>query len=55
MHRPLPDCLALAFVDLNEPIHVVVAMNGPRDYILIVTVYRPTVEEWENDWRTRKR
>ena len=53
-HRFLPDCLVLAFVQSQEPIHVVVALNEPKDYILIVTVYRPNQEEWQNDWRTRK-
>jgi hypothetical protein len=38
----------------QEPIHVVVALNESLEYILIVTIYRPTSEEWHNDWRTRK-
>jgi len=54
LHRHLPDCLVLIFVSPDEPIHCVVALNEPRDYILIVTVYRPTAEEWKDDWRTRK-
>jgi Domain of unknown function (DUF4258) len=53
-HRYLPDCLVLTFMSAIEPIHAVVAINQPRDYILIVTVYRPKPEEWQNDWRTRK-
>jgi len=35
--------------------HAVVAIDEERDRILMVTVYLPTEEEWENDWRTRKR
>jgi len=54
MHRYLPDCLVLTFNALNEPIHAVVAINEPRGYILVVTVYRPTTQEWQDDWRTRK-
>ena len=54
LHRYLPDCLALAFISSDEPIHCVVAINEAYDYILIVTVYRPTEQEWEDDWRTRK-
>lgn len=53
-HRFLPDCLVLAFVSPQEPIHVVVALNELQDYILIVTVYRPNQEEWQDGWRTRK-
>lgn len=54
LHRFLPDCLTLSFDHAGQPLHSVVAVNQSRDYILIVTVYRPTAEEWENDWRTRK-
>ena len=54
LHRYLPDCLALANVFTDVPIHCVIAVNIPQDYILIVTVYRPTEQEWEDDWRTRK-
>lgn len=32
-HRYLPDCLTLAFVTPQEPIHVVIALNQPQDYI----------------------
>jgi hypothetical protein len=53
-HRYLPDCLVLAFSVEREPIHAVVATNEPKDYALVVTVYRPTAQEWQNDWRTRR-
>ncbi len=53
-HRYLPDCLVLFFKERDIPIHAVVAINESRDYILVVTVYRPTTQEWHNDWRTRK-
>ncbi|MFQ5595257.1 MAG: hypothetical protein ACE5HA_14015 [Anaerolineae bacterium] len=50
----MPDCLVLAFVSPEKPIHSVIAINESQDYILIVTVYQPTAQEWEDDWRTRK-
>jgi hypothetical protein len=53
-HRFLPDCLTLAFIVSGQPIHCVIGINEPQDYILIVTVYQPNAEEWEHDWRTRK-
>lgn len=52
--RPLPDCLVLGFID-EEPVHIVIAIDVDFDRILIVTVYRPMKERWENDWKTRKR
>lgn len=53
-HRYLPDCLVLTFKGRDIPIHAVVAINEPGDYVLVVTVYCPTAQEWHNDWRTRK-
>ena len=52
--RPLPDCLVLGFID-KDPVHIVVAIDVAFDRILIVTVYRPSTERWENDWKTRKK
>ena len=54
LYRYLPDCLILAFVSAGWPIHCVIALNEPQDYVLIVTIYQPDVEEWEDDWKTRK-
>lgn len=51
--RPLPDCLALGFIG-DEAVHSVVAIDRDFDRILIVTVYRPSTERWEDDWKTRK-
>jgi hypothetical protein len=53
--RPLPDCLILGLLAQGVVFHAVVAIDAPNDRLFIVTVYRPSVEEWENDWRTRKR
>ena len=52
-HRSLPDCLVLGWLTASEPLHAVVAIDQDKDRILIVTVYRPSEEEWEHDWRTR--
>ncbi len=54
VHRFLPDCLVLIFIPDNKPVHAVIAINESQDYILVVTVYRPTEKEWKSDWRTRK-
>jgi hypothetical protein len=57
LHRPLPDCLVLAWLTRTEPstpVHVAVAIHEGRDRILVVTVYDPADEEWEDDWKTRK-
>jgi len=55
LHRALPDCLVLGWLTRVEPLHAVVAIDLGRDRIFMVTVYRPSEEEWEDDWRTRKK
>jgi hypothetical protein len=50
-HRPLPDCLILAFISVDRPIHAVIAIDDPNDRIFIVTVYIPTDDRWEDEWR----
>ncbi len=51
--RPLPDYLLLGFIDADT-IHVVAAVDETFDRIVIITVYRPDIKRWENDWKTRK-
>jgi hypothetical protein len=53
-HRPLPDGLVLGQLPSTPPIHAVIAIDQARDRIFVVTVYRPSAERWEDDWRTRK-
>jgi hypothetical protein len=52
--RPLPDCLLLGFIE-TDPIHVVAAIDETFDRIVIITVYRPDIKRWENDWKRRKK
>lgn len=53
-HRPLPDCLVLAKLRNGQPLHAVIAVDIANDRILVITVYLPSAERWEHDWRTRK-
>jgi len=53
-HRPLPDCLVLGRLSDDQPVHAVIAVDIKSDRIFIVTVYLPSAERWNNDWRTRK-
>ena len=54
LHRPLPDCLVLGWLETGEPFHAVIAIDEGKDRLFVVTVYKPSPEEWEDDWRTRK-
>jgi hypothetical protein len=53
-HRPLPDCLVLGWLMSGEPVHAVIGVDMDKGRALIITVYRPSKGEWEDDWRTRK-
>jgi hypothetical protein len=53
-HRPLPDCLVLGWLETGEPIHAVIAIDEANDRLFVVTVYKPSAEEWKDDWRTRR-
>lgn len=54
-HRALPDCLVLAWLATGDPFHAVVAVDMANDRLFVVTVYRPGSEEWQDEWRIRKR
>jgi len=46
-------CLVLGTGDPGRPIHVVCA---PKDgYLAIITAYQPDANEWQTDWKTRRR
>jgi len=46
-------CLLLGRGDADRVLHVVCA---PRpDYLAIITTYLPSPDQWEPDWRTRRK
>lgn len=47
---PYPSCLIYNIS--NEPLHVVAAIYEQKCFI--ITAYRPSLEEFESDYRTRK-
>lgn len=49
-----PSCLIMGFSSRRRPLHVVCG-RVEEDEILIITAYEPNPDEWETDWRTRKR
>lgn len=38
----------------HDPFHVLFAADVEEDNVRIVTAYRPSPEEWESDFRSRK-
>ncbi len=51
--RPLPGCLVLGFIG-SDPVHAVIAIDRDFERIYVITVYKPSLKRWKNDWKTRK-
>ena len=49
----LPSYLLLA-TSPAEPFHALFAADVEGDNVRVVTAYRPSVEEWESDLKTRR-
>ena len=49
---PYPCALILNFVSENKPLQVVVGTDG--NYLWLITAYYPTLDKWDNDYKTRK-
>jgi hypothetical protein len=51
---PYPSRLILGWWN-SRPIHVVVADNTEEGIRIVITVYQPSLEEWEPGFRKRKK
>jgi len=51
--KPFPSRLVLGWRGAR-PVHVVVADNLRQNELIVVTVYEPDPELWEDDFRRRK-
>ena len=50
--KPYPSFLVFGENE-NLPLHVVYAIDKENN-VIIITAYRPNLEKWQNDFRTRK-
>ena len=50
---PYPTALILGFIE-NRPLHLVTAFNKNEKFCIIVTVYEPDKDLWEDNFRRRK-
>jgi hypothetical protein len=53
-NKLLPSFLLLGY-DGTEPLHIVVALDEEHDLLWIITVYKPTSDEWENEFKKRRK
>ena len=52
--KPWPSALFLGWID-GEPLHVVAAYSRQTKKVAIITVYEPSLEYFQNDFRTRRK
>ncbi len=52
--RPLPSCLILGYNSQHRAMHVVVAVDENDQMLWVITVYEPTLDEWEVGFKTRR-
>jgi len=53
--EPYPSCLVLGWLKTGDPLHIVCSRSPLAPRLRIVTVYEPSDEYWESDYKTRKR
>ena len=51
---PYPSRLILGWIG-SQPIHLVVADNEEVAETIVITVYNPSREQWESDFKRRKK
>jgi hypothetical protein len=50
--QPVPSCLLLD--SEAEPLHVVAALDSEHNICHVITAYRPDLDHFEADFRTRR-
>ncbi|MDZ7760769.1 MAG: DUF4258 domain-containing protein [Desulfovermiculus sp.] len=51
---PFPSSLILGFTASQRPLHAVIAMDQKSDFLWIITLYEPTIQKWEADFKKRR-
>ncbi|MBI4680032.1 MAG: DUF4258 domain-containing protein [Nitrospirae bacterium] len=51
--KPYPSALFLGWVE-EQPLHVVTAFDSETDYCFVITAYKPDLEHFESDYKTRR-
>ena len=52
---PYPSCLVLAWLPSGDPLHIKCSRSSHPPNLRIVTVYEPDDEQWQLDYKTRKK
>jgi len=49
---PFPSCLILGYDENSNPLHIVCSLG--QGFLWIITVYKPDLNKWKDDFKTRK-
>lgn len=52
--QPYPSRLVLGWAG-SRPLHVVAAENAKDNELIVITVYEPASDQWEQDFKRRKK
>ena len=52
--QPFPSFLILGYEN-DRPLHAVVSFDSEYNTIFVITLYEPSIELWENDFKTRRK
>lgn len=52
--KPFSSALFLHWID-KQPLHVVAALDVVNGFVFIITTYRPDIEHFEPDFKTRRK
>ena len=53
--KPYPSFLVLGYLKSGDPLHIKCSSRKVSKRLRIVTVYEPKDEEWEKNYKTRKK
>ena len=51
----LPSCLVLGYTRIKRPIHAVLVIDKKEPMLWVVTVYEPSLSEWEEGFEKRRK
>jgi len=52
--KPYPSVLFWGWIK-GEPFHVVAALDSESEYCFVITAYKPDLEHFESDYKTRRK
>jgi hypothetical protein len=53
--RPYPSVLVLGRTSQGRPVHVVCAYAPEDDQLIVITVYEPDPDRWDEEFRQRRK